>query len=1055
MSNSFEDKLDILEKIDYRKVIKEISNQVNQTGLFIDSENIIKNIPEISYRVAKSLNTQNFKNVINVDTNRTVSSTLNMINEDENSKSINELYRQIESSLSECNVEPIELKFLHNNKHYERRKDKICAGIEYQFKELEGFISQMDYSNTNNLSSNLLREDIVEYSYSNKCMSDDIEKSLISFYTKNIEDENEKDRIINILKNRENLVNKVVSFITTLRCGYLKRATEGFIYMEFVLDILKESQENFNNEEKLTFKEFSNYVKRFNLLENLVLNALFIDKNLFTVEYDGISIDFLHKLRTDNVYSFLPIVGILEDPTSTVRDSSRENGIEMYGISLKRNGVVAKENLRSFNYNMQLLKSIVNSKDLPHDDNILHLDHDKKYKLGNEILRALLLEFFLVNLDDDSYDPSELLKSRMLSYKNELTLGNRRKIINSIENISSEINKNLNKITNSLNNIVKLISKYINEDCNNHTRTITKKLSVLNMILPKDLNNLCSADLYSADINPSTTHLVKYTVLMDEALPEKHCVYSYEYKITLKSLSVFKGNTNKKVKMAYNLDNFKQLSIGFLPKNSSNQELTFFTNKVKDRLSKEMQAILNRKYNSVNQNYENSSLFFIEYADFNFNNSKIQYIYDLSFTILSTIISNILSEKAANRIFELRNSGRENKENISISNKLLYVNLMQFTYQEKGSKKDLFNENQTTVRELRKSLAFSLSIKHTATSQGFNMREIYNTSNALASMYSKIPRVCELPNPLSRIEKLAIITVTSSCVDRAFLGKNRSEKMLLLGDVVTIKALGNKRVVNVSNYKTFEAYVDKNELHNSPNILRDIVTELSSRGYKDILYLAKTPYTSKILEQEDKSEMYFMNESVLSEMAKGGDVSIYPLYINYTKVQHDNNMNENENTFIYTSLFCESLNNSYNNLEGIIPLIKIFTSSSAHFDEYQTINKDNYYSKSIMYSSIKGIYSNEISSIINNKELLINKEMQSDIKNILVMLHAVRNAKIPNLKNTLSIKGNPYDELIGDESISKLSNHTYYLNGDSSSSKKFTTNRLGLVNYITKVHNNK
>jgi hypothetical protein len=349
---------------------------------------------------------------------------------------------------------------------------------------------------------------------------------------------------------------------------------------------------------------------------------------------------------------------------------------------------------------------------------------------------------------------------------------------------------------------------------------------------------------------------------------------------------------------------------------------------------------------------------------------------------------------------------------IAKRNKLIYTTITQYVNAGKKNYHNEYTYSQDMVYRLRKNLEDSLSIRYISKSQGFecstDKKEGYKASNAVCSMYSKLPRKYE--NNLGTLKKLkkAVILVArtseSDFKDGDALSRLLFDIYIVNGDNATFLPHGYPSDVSLNS-------INKKDIYSEISPYKDVASYLKELGYKHVVYVAKNPYTSNLIEKKGgNTELYLMNESVLNSMAEAG-IYVYPIYFHKSKVQHDINrlfQDKNGNKLDISTIFTsieEYKKNDFEDMEGIVPFAKIFTSSKANGGN---IKGDANYSSLMTYLTLKGMYSEDKSYNIKNDEILEDREIREDILNILLALHASNNSKSNN--EVLNIKSNPFED---------------------------------------------
>ncbi len=367
------------------------------------------------------------------------------------------------------------------------------------------------------------------------------------------------------------------------------------------------------------------------------------------------------------------------------------------------------------------------------------------------------------------------------------------------------------------------------------------------------------------------------------------------------------------------------------------------------------------------------------------------YLYTICYTTLVYMIIDKLLQ------------GIENKKNV-------YIPILR-THSTKQQQKGA--EIGEYVRDIGKTLEHILADKYRCMSQGFVydrnspfLKNIY--LNAISSMYSRVPKLFNINNiNQTIIENIAVIVVTGRKCDN----NEKDEISLLLGEVILFNIDKNNNVV-CDDYKTFTDSYRADEMYDTPTVLADIVNEISSKGYKKIIYISKAPYSSKLNITSDLENLYFMNKSIITMMQKP-DLEIYPIYFEqYYSIDYDiANKNQSALYISETDDISQHLENDSKTVAGIFNLY-----SGMIVGNMRDAKELKHYKGVILYLTFCNMYNHQTNE--NIKEALIsNSELKNWITEVLTMLHYSRYEANSNI----NIKTNPYDRLLGDDGVSARS----------------------------------
>lgn len=1050
-------------EITYNKIIKEIIKVNSDEKFKIKSNKYhLQNISKLAIQVSKNLKDLSIENVLDTSFRNAnkfeVLSTLSFKDDVKENIYFKELGDCLRPVVDELNISPASKDMYYSKYSYIKRDHNI--GIKSNFSDTKSLLRRIAYKNSDDNDS-VVRQDIIEICQDITNIENDIEKSLTKYYLSKFKDLDEDDMedMLENIKNRDVLVNKIRDFIITYRDGYLKRVIGGPVYLNFIRDITTNYKKSQAGSNIKGYELFNIYVSRINDFEKFIQESIVNDSDdMYQIEYLNSTLDFIHNIRTQLIYEQLPFSGKITSPLSDTRDESRNNGHEVYGISLKRNGKVASKNANSsFEYHIRELNYAVKGKK-PSEHNEKVEDTYMLKQHGSEFVKALLYKYMLLNLDDPSYDALKALKEDLVKYKME-GLSTTQKARTAIGELIEEINKSKDTIMSQLDDIKELLNKCLDEDDASYKSTFIKKFSLLNAILPKTEDLDDGILLENIGNKKNYNKLFKYTTLLDNDIDEKYYSYSYDYEITLTSHTLHEAKKKEEMKISCDRDFFNPFSIVFYPtlKDLTEDDRNLSIAIIGKYKDEELMPKVNSEGEENNYEEIGYPTVFIDYCNNDIESEVERFVYETAYTIITSIISSLIANKLSYKlplyINKSKDSSYDNKdlENIKkLTDKSLYIMPIQLTCnKEYGNKPIVYNEAQSFVRILRKSISSSLSIKYTGSTQGYNiLGNKYKSMNSISSLFNKVHRNVDIPGSLKSTNKIAIIVATSRKHNNSINSNIDNFDSTIYGEVITANKKKNGSI-KIASFCEFNDYLNKEDLHKNPTVLSDIIVELKSRGYKDIVYLAHSPFTATMIEKKDKTEMYFMNEEVIKTMIKDfEDVNIYPLYINECSVHHNGKDKVNDlNNAVYSSSTKGMYQDNNGEYEGIIPLFQLFSGNAVNEKE------DNFYSQMVVYSTIKGIYSDEISKNIGSKKLLSSledNEILEDIKSILMAIHIIRNEKNIKSGEYKPMKNNPYDNIFGDESIGSLASSSYIIKGSKNQDKQFTLNRFSLVSYIIK-----
>jgi hypothetical protein len=357
------------------------------------------------------------------------------------------------------------------------------------------------------------------------------------------------------------------------------------------------------------------------------------------------------------------------------------------------------------------------------------------------------------------------------------------------------------------------------------------------------------------------------------------------------------------------------------------------------------------------------------------------------------------------------------------------------------------NKNPSEIEEFMRSfskvLCHLLSEEHLSNSQGIRIKDIeadltayrktqasqstqskkpfklksgafYRTRNALSSLYSSVPKIFKFSqaSDIPKLKNLAIIVVSSRESD---IKKNGAETKIsnLMGEVIGVERLqdGNIRLQTLN---TFSANYDQNELYATPRVIFDQVDNLYQQGYQHFLYIAKAPYSSSLhmTQTAEDNELFFMSKSIIRYLSSDRrDMKIYPVfYDKYFVVKLINSLSQS--LYIQDTMELTNIVDS----QQVVVFFNLFNGIK--------VRDDGFYNGVISYATLLNIYTGVLDDQEIRMGLIYDKDnngspnsLKNDILQYLTLFHFSRYEK----DKGISLKLDPYENIIGDNSVGKLS----------------------------------
>ncbi len=300
---------------------------------------------------------------------------------------------------------------------------------------------------------------------------------------------------------------------------------------------------------------------------------------------------------------------------------------------------------------------------------------------------------------------------------------------------------------------------------------------------------------------------------------------------------------------------------------------------------------------------------------------------------------------------------------------------------------------------------------HRANDQGINIKDLaFKIPNVMSSLYSVLPKKFRLntSSQSPQLDKLAIIIVSSRESDSKW---NSSQKISnLMGEIIGVQMKNG--TVKFQLPKTFSENYDHQQMFTEPSTIIDNVSKLYEQGYKHIIYIAKAPYTSTLhmTHTEEDDGLFFMSKNIIRSLkAQREDIKIYPMFFDkYYAVM----LPKNAATSLYIQDTAELTTLVEDPSKQSVIFFNLFNGMKVGKDE------ERYYRGVISYATLLNIYKDILDDEDIRKGLIYPGLLKNDILQYLTFFHFSRYQKADK---EIHIKLDPYENLIGDKSVGKLS----------------------------------
>lgn len=986
-----------LVNLDYRDLLKKIlqllqsSESNNLFALSEDQKRLIINIDEIAYQIAM----QKIDNpLVNLST-KAKSATVNFIPETENYfnqkiKDIRDcLKEKLEIVLKSKNPEQTLENFLKNLAteltNFQGKIDGNKLSFNYPFTTYQNLQKQQLSFTQNDFSkSPLLKFHRLVITVDQLNDFEDNLKASLSNWIETFEESQQEDLndILSDLVNDKHKKSDFYKLLTLVReeaLGRLQREAR-VKYLEYLFEHLSEHPDNIYLED---------LIRRLRLIETYI-NDTNKEDGFYEVNYEGITVNYRELFNRADAFDYLPIISEIAGYLGELKDENKGKKQFIFGMKLKLAGKYQAEKMDIFDYRLSFLD--VDSK--IYQEGLK--DPFRKKSFIEKVLKTAFLYYFVFASNpnqenytpelDLEYDPITTFNDKILPIlqgSNENAKQRRlRGIKTGLETYN--VKGKIAKLKATLTKLIKKTSLLL-------ARSYTKHISIKKTILEeeyKEINNKNS--FFEDDLRENPKKALKY-ISIDDPTVDKDSLCSLPATITINDLQYFTTAEKETFSMEYDLRVLKTIPIIVRSKDNKCREIY--------EQGFKQQNLLLFPYDQIR----------LRQQIFTENNPKT-FIYQITFNLLAYTILKLL--------FDILKDAKIR----------LFIPILRFHL---GDKQNPASE-EVFIRSTFNVISHLLNDFHCCNSQGFCIKSInqYKINNGLNSLYSILPKKFRFNNYNSNLDKLAIIVISSRESDRAW---NTDYKIAnIYGEIIAIHQ-DKDNSIRLYNKSTFSDNYDSNNIHIHPSVVIDEVNKLYQEGFKHILYIAKSPYSTNLnmTTKNEDEELYFMSPSIIKAFTENKlDLNIYPIFFDKYYVVKLGKQDVNS---LYIKDTIELTNLVKDNKQTVV-FFNLFNGLE--------VAKDNQYNGVISYSTLLNFYEGILDNAVISNGLIANTDLKKDLLQYLTLYHFSRYESNRNV----SIKLDPYQKIIGDDSVGALSIFSHINN-------KVKFNSLAFLTEVKKVLN--
>ncbi|NJS09339.1 MAG: hypothetical protein HC789_02620 [Microcoleus sp. CSU_2_2] len=813
-----------------------------------------------------------------------------------------------------------------------------------------------------------------------------------NYIAENIENKDARKKLNYLLDemvdNETSDFHRLVRVVNRETLGQLKKEAK-ITYLEYLLDNIDSATANVRN---LIY--FQDFTRRLRLIEKYISDINKADDH-YSVNYQGTRVNYRDLFSRSDSLDALPIVPIIAGNLGETTDNSGGDRQFIFGLKLKfDNPVQSRGGDSVFEYHLNLLNP-------DSEEHLVALEEpvDRETFFRKVLKIAFLYHFVFASSHDPlganynpetelAYDPIAGFERVVLPILQGSNEQNKQQLFRNFFKRFQEIN-----VTYKINCLKQLLRSLIVHRTIVPSRTETRQILIKRGILAKIDDILTSGKFFKAVVGRNPKETLQHISVGHDRINQR-AICQLPVHIKIEDVRYFPTDESQSFSMEYNIKGIDALPVIWVPKADRSREVFY-------------------------KSFQNKSVVFP------YDNRRLDsqgglkptaaFVYKLAMALMSYICLRIVLKNLPNNLF------------------VPMVRLHE-GYHQNPSPSEKF------IGHFSKTLCHILSEKHRSNSQGFRIlgdKYHLTAKNGLSSLYSILPKKFRFKDvQLSpELDNLVIITVsTRDCDARKGRSRDRA-KACLFGEVTGIRHYEDG-TIQIGMLKTFSENYSLQHLYTQPAILADIVRQLYNRGYRNFVYISQAPDRSTLhITQNDEDEKLFLMSKDIVRTLKGEqqDIRIYPVFFDkyyvYSPKQHRGESFYIQDTAEVTNLFADTSKQA-------AVFFNLFNGLKVEQGE------NNFYNGVISYSTLLNIYEGIIDDLDIRQGLIDDGEIKDTLLHYLTIFHFSRYES----RQQISLKLDPFDRIIGDNSVGVLSEFSHA--GGSA-----TFNSLAFLNEVRDVLN--
>ena len=782
----------------------------------------------------------------------------------------------------------------------------------------------------------------------------------VKFAGANAEEKQDLEYILEDLeKDKNSDIFRLRDVVNKETLGKLKKQAQ-INYLEFLLENINTKTSNLNAAGAIYLEDL---IRRLRLIETYINDSNKADGD-YLVNYAGVSVNYKDAFSRGEAFDKLPIIPIVEGFLGETKDENRGEIQFVFGLKLKFDGKVHTNGGRNV-FDDRL--NILNPDSQEHKDALA--DPLQRESFPKKVLQIAFLYYFLfasphnpksnnyVLNDELKYDPLEAFEKKVIHKLQGSDETAKEQLLRNIYKYLQEFN-----IQFKINRLKGVLQNLLKRKTSFPTREYPVHISVKNGILEEDTQNIFNNNtLFKPVVRKNYKEVLKY-ISLGKPNTETNSLCTLPAKVTINDIHFFATEDQETFNMEYDLNAIRALPVIFAPLDDP------------------------RCLSIYSQHFKTRQLLLFPYR---LEDKKLEppqaFVYKFTYGLLAYICLELLLEKQ----------------------KRLFVPILRLHLNTKDDDAPI----EKFIVSLSAVLSHLFNETHRANEQGIDIRNLtHKIPNTMSSLYSILPKKFTFngSSKSPQLDKLAIIIVSSRESDSQWGGSAKISN--LMGEIICVNMKNGE--IKFQLPTTFSDNCDNQEMFTNPSVIIDKVTELYKWGYKHIVYIAKAPYTSTLhmTQTEENDGLFFMSKDVIRGLkSEYHDLKIYPMFFDkYYAVRLED--------IAASSLYIQDTVQLTNLLEDpskkSVVFFNLFNGMKVGKEE------ERYYRGVISYATLLNSYKGILDDEDIHKGLIFDGSLKDDILEYLTLFHFSRYQKA---EKQIHIKLDPYDNLIGDKSVGKLS----------------------------------